>query len=203
MPKSLKIILICLCLAAIIFCVVIGISYIPRHVQQEFSGIELRITSEDEYEILQTLYIRIDGRVRYGIFASFPLFDGSIEVSAYDFTLDNPHLGISFFNGFSLGGAMSYPVLVRDASRSPATRIESLGWIYTNEDFSSLVIHIAEWTSMGGGSYQGQPGNRVIVAPATNIIAALELLHSYGFVWVYEFGLVNQALINRLELLIE
>jgi len=185
---------LCLLLAAIIFGVVVGISYIPRHVQQEFSGIELRMTDEHEYEILQVLNIRIDGRVRYGIFAPFPLFNGSIEVSAYDFTLDNPHLGITFFNGFSLGGSMSYPVLMRDAGGSPLTRIESLGWIHTNEDFSSLVIHITEWTSMGRGSYQGQTGNRVIVAPAEDTSTALELLKLYGFVWINEFGLVNQAL---------
>jgi hypothetical protein len=68
------------------------------------------------------------------MFVSYPRFEGSVEISAYDFTLDGTHISINFMG-----------------------------------DFSSLVIHITEWADMGGGSYQGQPGNRVIVMPTTDI----------------------------------
>jgi hypothetical protein len=186
-----KVRLICFILLVVFILRVVVASYLPNHIQQEFSGIELRLTGDDEYEFLQTLNIRIDGQVRNGMFASFPRFDGSLEVSAYDFTLDNPNLSIRFVEGFSLPGRMAYPVLVRDAGGSLATRVESLGMIYTNEDFSSLVINITEWTSMGGGSYQGYPGNRIIVAPATDGNTALEVLRSKDIFWSESFGVLR------------
>jgi len=179
MEKSSKFMLIFLLSAAIIFGTVVGISYLPRRIHQEFSGIELLLASEDDYEILQMTNILIYGRVRYGMFASFPIFAGSIEVSTYDFTLDNPNLGIHFVNGFSMGGSMSYPVLERSYSGSGhLTRIDTLGMLYTNEDFSSIVIHLFEWTYLGGGSRQGHPGNRFIVAPATDGSFALDVLRT-------------------------
>ena len=172
-----KIILISLVSAAIIFAAFLGMSYLPRRIQQEFSGVELLMAGEDEYANLQELTIRIDGQIRYGRFSPFPRFDGLIEVSIYDFTLDNPGLSIIFINVFSMGGAMSYPVLRRIYPGSgPLTRIETLGILYTDEDFSSLVIHLTEWTALGGGTYQGQQGNRVIAAPAIDGNEALELL---------------------------
>ena len=197
MPKPLKIALIGLCAAAIAFGIVAVISYIPRHVQREFSGIELLVTGENEYEILQTLYIRIDGRVRHGMFAASPMFDGAIEVSAYDFTLDNPNLGITFLDGFASGAPMFYPVLLH-IDGSPVTRIETLGWIYTDANFSSLVIQITEWIArIGGGSsgsYYGRTTNRIIAAPAANASDALELLDAYGFAWSDELGVVHRPL---------
>ena len=60
MSKWLKILRMCLIAVAITFGVVI-ISYIPRRVQQEFTGIELLVLDEREYEILQTVDIRIGG----------------------------------------------------------------------------------------------------------------------------------------------
>jgi len=189
--KSLKIILICLVSAAIIFGAVVGISHLPRRVQQDFSGIELLMTSEDEYENLQTTNVRIDGRVRYGMFSSYPRFEGIIEVSAYEFTLNGVQLNIHFLSGFSNGGGMSYPLLERIGGSSVA-RIESLGLLYTDKNFSSLVIHITEWTDLGEGSAHGQQGNRVIVAPANDTGTALEVLRSHNFLWSNDFGLVHR-----------
>jgi len=185
--KLPKMLLICLFIVVVVFGVLVAASYFPRRVQQDFSGIELLMTGENEYEILQTVDIRIDGRIRYGMFAAYPWFDGSIEVSGYDFTIDNPSLTIPFINGFSMGGSMMYPVLVRSA-----TRIESLGLLYTNENFSSLVIHITEWIALGGGTYQGQQGNRVIVVPAIDAGVAIELLNLYDFFWSDEFGILKR-----------
>ena len=181
-----KVRLVCLIMLVALIAMPLFISYMPRHIGQGFSGIELLMVGEDEYEVLQVLNISIDGQVRYGVFAAYPWFDGSIEVSGYDFTIDNPNLSIRFINGFSMGGSMMYPVLFRGA-----TRIESLGMLYTNEDFSSLIIHVTEWTALGGGSYQGQQGNRVIAAPTTDSSDALELLRSHNFFWSEEFGVVR------------
>jgi len=189
MSKPLKIILICLCLVAISFGTVIGVSYLPHHIHQEFAGIELLIMGEDDYEVLQPLSIRIDGRVRYGIFDLHPWFDGFIEVNAYDFTLDNSNITIPFIHGFSMGGPMSYPVLTPTGG---STRIETLGMIYTDEDFSSLAIMITEWIALGGGSYQGQSGNRVIAAPATDSSEALNVLRLHNVFWLDEFGVVHR-----------
>ena len=184
--KKLKVTLFCLIAMVLsVFGAVIAVSYIPRSISQEFYGIELLMTGVDEYEVLQTVTIHINGQTSYGMFAKYPRFDGFLEVSGYDFTTNNPNLAIRFINGFSMGGAMMYPVLYRGA-----TRIESLGLLYTNEDFSSLVIHITEWTSLGGGSHQGQQGNRVIVAPAIDTNTALEVLRSNGIFWSEEQGAV-------------
>jgi len=63
--------------------------------------------------------------------------------------------------------------------------------LHTNEDFSSLVIHLTEWVYIGGGSYQGQQRNRVIAAPATDSNSASEVLRSNGVFWSDELGLVR------------
>jgi len=184
--KLPRIFLICLLIAVVVFSVLVAASYLPRRVQQDFLGIELLMTGENESEILQAVDIRIDGQIRNRIFAAYPRFDGLIEVSGYGFTMNNPNLTVPFINGFSMGGSMMYPVLERGA-----TRIESLGWLYTNEDFSSFVIHITEWVALGGGTYQGQQSNRVIVAPATDADVAIELLNLHGFSWSDEFGVMR------------
>ena len=189
MAKQLKIAMLCLALLVVVFGVVVGISYLPRRVQQDFYGLELLMIGNGEYEILQTMNVSIDGKVRYGMFAKYPWFDGSIEVSAYYFTLDNPNLSIPFINGFAMGGPMMHPVLTNLGS----TRIETLGIIYTNKGFTSLVIHITEWVYLGGGSSQGQQGNRLIIAPTIDTNIALELLHLYGFRWIDGFGMVHQS----------
>jgi len=188
--KVAKITVACLLLAAVAGVIVVAISYLPHSIQQNFQGIELHMTGEDEYEILQILDIRIDGRIRYGIFSSFPQFEGSVEVSAFDFTLDGAQLWIPFMNGFSMGGGLSYPGLTHRGN-SVVARVETLGTIYTNEDFSSLVIHlVTEWTHLGGYSYMGIHGNRVIVAPATDSGIALEILRYKNFIWSEELGIL-------------
>jgi len=186
----IKIILICLLTVAIVFGTVVAVSYFPRRIQQVFPGIELLMTGESEYEILQTMEIRIDGRIRYGLFASHPLFEGSFEVSAYDFTLDVTHIGIHFPRGFGIGGWMTYPFFERIMG-SAITRPRSLGMLHTDEDFSSLVIHLTEWIYIGEGSHQGQQGNRVIAAPATDSNSALEVLRSNSVFRSDELGIVR------------
>jgi len=61
LSKWLKILKLCLIAAVVAFGVAVIISYIPRRVQQEFMGIELLVLGEQEYEILQTVDIRIGG----------------------------------------------------------------------------------------------------------------------------------------------
>ena len=168
--------LACLIVLVLLFGGIIATSYMPRHIEQEFYGIELLMTGIDEYEILQTVTMRINGRVSYGMFASFPWFNGSIEISGYDFTINNPNSNIPFVNGFSMGGAMMHPIIY-----GGSTRIKSLGLLYTNEDFSSIIIQITDWVSMGGGSYQGKPSSRVIFAPATCINCALGIMFDKGW----------------------
>jgi len=161
----------------VFFCAVVGVSYIPQRIQQEMSGFELIITGEDTFEVLQEIDIRIDGRMRYGMFARYQKFDGAIEVSAFPSTLDNPYLNITFLHGISAGGSMSYVML-----DSPFTRIETIGWLYPNEDFSSLMILLTEWTYMEDGSSAGRLGNRIIVAPAVDAYAAYAALRNKGVV---------------------
>ena len=185
MTKWLKILRMCLIAAVVTFGVAVIISYIPRRVRQEFTGIELLILGEQEYEILQTVDIRIDGRVRNGIFSRFPTFNGTFEVCAYDFTLNDATVDISFQRGYSFGGSM----LFRQFWRTPSVRAPSpfgtLGWICTDRNFSSFVIHVAEFfpsdSISGGDTYT--PGNRIIAAPTTDANTALEMMRSKNLFW--------------------
>ena len=199
MSNRLRILKICMIIAAITFCVIVAISYIPRRVQQEFMGVELLVLGEQEYEILQTVDIRIDGRVRSGMFAFSPTFNGTFEVCAYDFTLNDATAEIfSFRKGSFLGGILSYRPFYRSHPlRGPGT----LGMIFTDRNFSSIVIHITETVARDGGSYteitttdghgtlritqsySAVQTNRVIAAPTTDANTALEMMRSNNLFW--------------------
>jgi len=184
LAKWLKILRLCLIAAVVAFGVAIIISYIPRRVQQEFTGIELLVLGEQEYEILQTVDIRIDGRVRNGIFSRFPAFNGTFEVCAYDFTLNDATVDISFPRGFFDSGPMLYRQFWRNPSVRAPSPFETLGWIHTDRNFSSFVIHVAEFfpdPMWGGGT--NMPGNRIIAAPTTDANIALEMMRSKNLFW--------------------
>jgi len=186
MAKWLKILRLCLIAVVIAFGVAILISYIPRRVQQEFTGIELLVLGEQEYEILQIVDIRIDGRVRNGMFAFSPTFNGTFEVCAYDFTLNDATAEIfSFHRSSFIAGHMLY----RQPWRTPSVRAPSpfrtLGWIHTNRNFSSFVIHLAAFfpsdSTHGGDTHASW--NRIIVAPTTDANTALEMMRSKNLFW--------------------
>jgi len=176
--KSIKITLLCLLIGAIIFGAVVGASYLPRRVQQVFSGVELLAIDEGEFEFIRTLDIRINGHVFYGMFASRPRFRGLFEVSGYSFTLGN-EIDIFFDEDFSKGSLMYVFAEFPDigvTSFGTMPRIETLGWVDTDRHFSSLVIWVHEWEPHSDGGYISVNTNRIIVAPAVDINSALEFM---------------------------
>jgi len=175
--NTIKIMLLCLLITVIVFAAVICISYIPRRVQHVLSGVELLMTSEDDFELLRVLDIRIDGRLHYGMFANQPRFRGLIEIDGYVFTFGN-EVDIWFNDDFSNGSLMYIFAEFSEVSTTSfgtIPRIETLGWIDTDRYFSYVVIRVYEWESHSDGGRVSVNTNRIIVAPAADINSALEL----------------------------
>jgi hypothetical protein len=179
MPKWIKIALICLCAAAVISGVgVVAVMYIrdlPTGIRREFTGIEILITGENEYEILQAVDIRIDGRVTSRRREAFANFDGYFEVSGFEFTFGVTAFAMVSLDGYPVFGTLSYPMNYRGTAR-----IETLGFLYADEDFSSIIINIGERYELGGGSSRVEHTDRFIVAPASDGAGALEMLRYSG-----------------------
>ena len=173
--KPIKIALLCILTSVIIFGAVVGASYLPRRVHQVFSGVELLVIGGEEFELIQTHDIRINGRLFYGLFASRPRFRGLFEVSGYTFTLGNG-IDISFDEDFNNGSLMYVFAEFSETgaiSFGTIPRVETLGWIDTDRHFSYVVIRIHEWKPHSDGGYISINTNRVIIAPATDINSAL------------------------------
>jgi hypothetical protein len=178
MPKPVKITLICLCAAVVVSGVtVFAVMYIrdlPAGIEREFSGVEILITGENEFEFLQHVDIRIDGRVTSRRRDAFANFEGYFEVSGYEFTFGNTAFAMVSLDGLPVFGPLSYPMNYRGSAR-----IETIGFLYTNEDFSSLIINITERYELGGGSARTKHTNRIIAAPALDGESAMELLYLF------------------------
>jgi len=173
---SKKIILLCFLTAVTIFAVEICVSYFPRRIQHVLYGIELLEVNEDEFELLRTLDIRIDGRLHYGIFAASPRFRGLIEVDGYAFTFGN-EIEILFDDDFSGGLLYVFAEFSKSGAASFGTipRVETLGWIKTDRYFSYVIIRVYEWKSLSDGGYISINTDRVIIAPANDVDTALKL----------------------------
>ena len=176
MPKWLKVVFACLFLAVIIFGIVACSSYIPRRVRVEISALELLITDDGEFEVLQTLDIRIDGRLHNGMFASNARFSGIFEICEYLFP-ENSWTDIWFRDGFTHGSLQNVSV-GRDINRTAFPVVDWLGTVHTDRRFSSIAIQIMEWENSSG-----RHTNRVIVAPATCAETARIALEASGIIW--------------------
>ena len=173
--KSIKITVICLLITTIVFGVVVGISYVPRRVQRVLSAVELLDIGDDEFEFLRTLDIRVDGRIRHGMFATQPHFRGLIEVDGYLFTYGN-ELEILFDENF-FGGLLYVFAELPDLWSTyfgSRPRVETLGWIKTDRHFSSVTIWVHEWMPHNDGGSFGVNTDRIIVAPVMNLNTAIE-----------------------------
>jgi len=161
---------------------VIGVTYLPRQVRSELSGFEILMTGSDEFEILNQVDIRVDGRWRNGLFASRPNFRGAIEISTYEFTIDNNNVDISFYT------SKEYPLLQGLSSdRELIYRLpdpnpfilspirHSLGFLNTDRQFSAIVIIKMAETQDGFSSFLA---DRLIVAPAADLYSAIEIIRS-------------------------
>lgn len=184
---SFRIALIGFCSAAILFSGVVAVSYIPRRISHEMVGIELYITGEDKFEVLQQVEIRIDGRLHNnGLFSRRPYFFGYFEVNGYEFTLGR-ELRI-VFQPYVFGTYRGFSNVWLQYSRvrpQGGFDLEELGILHTNERFSSLVIHLREEST-------DIPWNRVVVAPTTDQCAAHKILREYGIIWT-EWGIVHSV----------
>ena len=196
MRKSTKITLLCLC-AAILFSIIVSISRIPRRISQEFSGVKVFMANEDEMEILQTVDIRIEGRLYRGLFAGHPVFRGLFEISDRWYTIGNTNQ-IHFFNGFGerdvdrMGAWFSYwtQELVGVDLR---TEFHHVGFLHTDARFSSVVIVLSETVPTdpvvaqradGGTITVSRPQNLVIAAPAADIGSVREVFSANALEWL-------------------
>ena len=198
MRTSTKIVLLCLC-AAILFGIIVAITYIPRRISQEFSGVTVLMQGEDGMEILQTVDIRIDGRLHLGLFASHPVFRGYFEISDRWYTIGNT-TQIHFFNGFGehdydrMGAWLVYWTQSR-AGPDVLSVFHNVGFIHTDARFSSLVISLparTEFFSTQIDHATAQTGlqtwHTAIAAPATDIGSVREVLTANDLEWVDNIG---------------
>jgi len=190
MAKWMKVALACLCLVAVIFGVVACQSYLPRRVQGEVWGLELLITGDGEFEILQTLDIRIDGWLYNGMFARNARFEGLFEICEYPFTEDS-QANIFFLGNGLTGGWMRYSYMDVDIINRPTLRFGTLGTLHTNRRFSSIAIQVSESERRNDGTGSSWPTNRVIVAPASCSETARAVLEANGIGWLDGVGVVR------------
>ena len=186
--KTLKIILMCVSVITFLFGALFLINLQTYRVRQVFTGIELLITGEDEIEILQSINIHVDGSMHNRLFDEFPRFRGLIQIAGLPFT-SATEIDVHFTNEYAFGFLM-YTVAEISAFAS-VPRVKVLGVLHTDRNFSSFVIQVFESEPHSNGGYVSTNGNRVIVAPATDIYTALEVLRSNGVFWSEEFGVVR------------
>ena len=176
MNKKFKLVLICLCSAAVLFGVIVGITYIPRSIQKDLSGVELLMKGPgDSDELLQKVDIHINGSIHNGMFMEDPYFKGRFEVSEYPYTLNNDAI-VSETVVSLYSGSLIYNYLdIRGGADNGGF---VFGFLYTNKDFSSIAIHIYDEIKDNGSSSSYSLSNRVIVAPAKDVKTAHEVLTS-------------------------
>lgn len=171
--------------AVLALAIVTAISYIPRRTHGLISGVEILFTGSDEFEIVETHDILIDGWVRNGLFSSSPRFRGYIEVSGYHFTNGNRVI-VDFLSFFSQGFLL-YSHMV-DRKGTSSIEHDFLGVLHTNQLFSPIAIQLFE--SEAEAETLGSIGNRVIVAPATDMDSARRAVNISNLGWSEESGAV-------------
>ncbi len=174
--KWLKPALLSLCTAALIFGVVIGISYIPRHIQREFLGSELEMSGEGS-KLLKKTDIHIEGWLYGGLFTT-PRFKGVFELSTYPFTHDT-QVEIPFLH--DKGDVCP---IVYGYYKDGLPHTSSLGMLYTDSNFRSVAIQLFDKKKNGDGIESGSIGNRVIAAPASDLQMASSVLDERNIYWM-------------------
>lgn len=173
--QKIRKMLICFCVAVIIFCMVVCVSYIPNRIQSKMGGIELFIDEMGKVDILQHVEIKVAIRLHNGMFSRRPRVYGFIEIDAYEFT-HNRKIDVHFrddANRFA-NGQLRYP-FYEDISINPLQMI-TFGDIYTNEKFTPLVIWLVE-------DYDNLPRNRMIIAPANDLESAKLVMQGFCLHW--------------------
>jgi len=174
--------------AAMIIWAIYNIRYLPRNIKQEFSAVELIMTGENEFEILRTLDISINGKLRAErqrqSTDTHSTFNGLFEVSEYPNTLESEltiHLRRRNDSTSIISGAIAHWVYVEsDDGNAPKRLSCQLGVLHT-DDFSSVLISVFLHEDDDGNQYFTAWGeNRFIVAPATDVESAREVLSQYN-----------------------
>lgn len=147
---------------------------IPRHIQREFPAIEYQMGLEVP-EIIQSMNIRIDGWLENRPFV-LPHFKGTFEISAYAQTMDS-HVDVFLSKSFAQGG-MTY---------FGAGTLTLFGVLYTDRDFSSVVVNLCEDMPGADGSTITTNGDKVIVAPAANLEQVSDVLGQRKVFWMQDF----------------
>lgn len=174
-PRRLgKAVAVYLCCIVLTFVVCYGVRCVPRRIQREFTGVELR-QNGDDVELMQTTSIRIDGWLRNRPF-SYPEYTGTFEIGAYP--QFNGEANVLMSKWFS-HGSLSY--------KWTAEPLSSPGVLYTDENMSFVAINLFEVTKAGDGGYLGSTGNRMIVAPAANLSEASNVLLKANIHWMYDY----------------
>ena len=186
--KKLKVLLRCAVLAIVIIGTLFFVNIRNYRVNQMFSSVEMLMTGEDNFEILRTVNVSIDGSLRRGLFNETPRFRGLIQISGHPYTFAN-EIDVFLSQDYAFG-FLQY-VYAEITAFASIPRIRTLGVLHTNHRFSSFVIQLFESEPHDDGGYISMSGNRVIVAPATDIYSAKEILRSHGVFWSNEFGVVR------------
>lgn len=154
-------------LAAAVFLLIAGlflyITPLQRNVENTLYGFQCRIGgNEYEYENKITLYVK-------GVYKSYlfknDTFEGIIEISGYDFTYELTPAPLEFSDGYS--------ILLYHGNIDGKPVQNTIGMIFTESDFSSLLICVNEPNGDGTSGWNGENG-LIICAPAENVVQALE-----------------------------
>ena len=166
-------IVIYLAIIAATLIVIYAVLCIPRHIRREFSGIEVRMGQQ--HELLQTTDIIIDGWLRNRPF-SYPEFEGEFSISAYP-QVNSDKVLMPFSKEFT-NGSLNY---------IGTGNVSLLGAVFTDAKFSSVAIQMFETEKSAGGAMMGTIEDRVIVAPATNLAEANDVLSERHMFWMQDF----------------
>lgn len=155
-----------LCLALLVFLLMYGLSYIPKSVNQTYSGLKYRISSSEEPI---TVNIQIKGKLHQRFFQT-PIFKGSIQLSGLEdskqFKAD-----IYFHDGIDKPAYLFYSgVKMNNGNVIPY--INTYAKVNTDKNFSYLILNVFE----PEGADQKSLEDLVIVAPTQSIEEADKLL---------------------------
>lgn len=181
--KWLKPVLLSLCAAALIFGVVIVVSYIPRHIQRDFLGSELEMSGEGS-KLLKKIDIHIEGWLYGGLFTT-PSFKGLFELSTYPYTYGTQvEIPLAHDN-------VEVCPIVYASVKDGIPHTTSLGMLYTDSNFRTVAIHLFDMKINDDGSRSGLTGNRVIAAPASDLEMASSVLHERNIYWMDFKGVIH------------
>jgi len=176
--RPLRIGLIFLCSIAILCSSIVGLSYIPRRISHEMVGLELLMTGPDEAKVLQTVNIRMDGRLHNGIFAR-PHFRGLIELDAYPATI-NREISMGFSEAFGakefVFGHLRYERIAEGELWGIITDLHG-SFHAKDAQFSFIVIEI----NYVEGHHVFE--HRMIIAPAVDVDSARYVMQTIGVNW--------------------